>query len=132
MTTDQNYRGIELTERAAEMAIKLAAENSEYSGKVLRLYLDGKGCDGFFYGVSFDQPSPQDLKFSSNNTVIVVDSDSIEFVDGSNIDWVDDERGRGFLVENPNHRKFRGKFYKRSNWQTKLEEKLRQRSAPGT
>jgi iron-sulfur cluster insertion protein len=132
MTAKQDFQGIELTERAAEMAMRLLTENSEYAGKSLRLYLDGKGCDGFFYGVCFDHASQQDLNFSSQNTAILVDPDTIEFVDGSKIDWVDDERGRGFLVDNPGHRKFRGKFYKRSNWQTKLEEKIRQRSQPGS
>ena len=57
------------------------------------------------------------------NINIVVDPDTYTFCKGSVIEWVDDDRGQGFLVENPNHKKFRGKFYKRQSWQKALTEK---------
>jgi iron-sulfur cluster assembly accessory protein len=124
--------GIHLTESAAVAARELQLSNPDFANGSLRLYLDGKGCDGFYYGVTFDQATPTDIQFTSQELTILVDPDTIEFVDGSTITWVDDERGKGFLVENPNHRRFRGKFYKRSAWQQKLLDKVKERQPPST
>jgi iron-sulfur cluster assembly accessory protein len=99
---------------------QLVLDDAERSGKPLRVWLEGKGCDGFYYGVSFDQANGDDIVFISSGVQVVVDPQTIEYVDGSEIDWIDDERGRGFLVNNPNHKKFRGKFYKRQQWQERL------------
>lgn len=119
---------INLTGPALLQAIHLKETTSEFSGKDLRLYLEGKGCDGFYYGVTFDDATPEDLRFPQTlegqveaSVVVIVDPDTMQFVDGSVIEWVDDERGRGFLVENPGQKQFRGKFFKRSSWREKLE-----------
>jgi len=111
---------ITLSEEALANALVLERENQDYQGKDLRVYLDGKGCDGFFYGVAFDVRSQDDLVFPHEGIDVIVDPESLKFIDGSTVEWVDDERGRGFLVENPGHRKFRGKFYKRENWEKRL------------
>ncbi len=123
---EQNTKTPQITLTAPAMAAAqaLQAENTAFSGLSLRLYLDGKGCDGFYYGVTFDAATAEDHHFSQGDIDVVVDSDTLEFVAGSTITWVDDERGKGFLVENPRHRQFRGKFYKRSVWQDRLREKV--------
>ena len=110
---------ISLTEDALAQARTMAAE-PERSGMALRYYIDGKGCDGFFYGVAFDQPGARDLIYEQNGLPMVVDPESLRFMYGSSVAWIDDERGRGFLVENPNHKRFRGKFYKKTAWKDKL------------
>lgn len=113
---------ISLTEAAITSSRNLAATNPEFSGKSLRLYLAGKGCDGFDYGVTFDSWQEGDVTIEITDDVkLLCDPRTFEFVEGSSIDWVDDERGRGFLVSNPNHKKFRGKFYKKEAWRKKLE-----------
>jgi iron-sulfur cluster assembly accessory protein len=111
---------IKLTDSALEQALMLKSASPDLNGKGLRLYLEGKGCDGFYYGVTFDTPTATDLLFSSQGIDILVDPETLAFVKGSVIDWIADERGQGFLVENPNHRKFRGKFFKRQEWQSRL------------
>jgi iron-sulfur cluster assembly accessory protein len=112
-----------LTASAIEATRKLVADEPEYFGKHLRVYLAGKGCDGFDYGVTFDHEDPTDVVYQIESDIrLICDQRSMEFVAGSSIDWVDDERGRGFLVNNPNHRKFRGKFYKKEVWRKKLSE----------
>jgi len=111
-----------LTPGACETARRLQSETPEYNGKSLRLYLAGKGCDGFEYGVSFDDALPTDHHFSCENIDLITDAETLPFVQGTTIDWVDDERGKGFLVENPRHKQFRGKFYKRPNWQERLNK----------
>ena len=106
-----------MTPDAVEAAREFRRENFEYSQLDLRIYLSGKGCDGFDYGVSFDSASQGDLKFEiAQDLTLICDEQSIEFLTGSTVTWVDDERGRGFVVDNPNHKKYRGKFYRRASW----------------
>ena len=112
---------IEITGSAIAATNRLQSEVSEYQGKDLRIYLAGKHCDGFEYGVAFDHRDNGDSIIAVEKTFsLICDTQTFEFVRGSTIDWVDDERGRGYLVMNPNHKKFRGKFYKKSEWKSKL------------
>jgi len=111
---------IRLTPEALEVAERMAAEEPAYKDLALRVYLEGKGCDGFYYGVTFSAPLEGDISFTQGALTLVVDKEALQFLDGSEIAWVDDERGRGFLVENPQHKRFRGKFFKRKSWQEKL------------
>ena len=113
---------IRLTASAVNAAQRLAASEPEFAGKPLRLYLDGKGCDGFYYGVTFSKQEPDDLIWSDDGFSIVTDPRTLVFVSGSLIDWVDDERGSGFIVDNPQQKRFRGKFFKKSVWQQRLTE----------
>ncbi|MFK7823882.1 MAG: HesB/IscA family protein [Oligoflexales bacterium] len=121
---DSKKNQIIFSDDAIINALDLRKNNPDWQEKSLRLYLEGKGCDGFYYGVCFDEAKPEDLRlaqsFGGESIDLLVDSDTLKFTDGSQIIWVDDERGKGFLVENPNHRKFRGKFFKRSNWEQRL------------
>lgn len=110
---------IALSAGAVAAARELGAA-PEHAGRPLRVYIEGKGCDGFFYGVSFDEHWPRDLTWAQEGLQIVVDPEAFRFICGSHVEWVDDERGRGFLVENPRHRRFRGKFYKKSVWKDRL------------
>ena len=122
-TEENSWTPVTLTPFALEKAIALESEQGDFKGKMLRLYLDGKGCDGFYYGVTFDRPSKEDIRFvldGGNGLELLVDKDTINYVEGSSIDWIDDDRGQGFLVDNPNHKKFRGKFFKRKSWQDRL------------
>ncbi len=109
------------TKRAEVEALKLWNNYSNF--KSLRVYLEGKGCDGFFYGVSFDHKEADDIeigKIAGSELALISDPATLEFIRGSVIDWADDERGTGFIVENPKHSKYRGKFFKREIWKQKL------------
>lgn len=111
-----------MDEGAITQAKKFQQENEEWRQLSVRLYIAGKGCDGFSYGVSFDGTKEGDLHFPQETSTgqainLVVDPDTLKFVQGATISWVDDERGKGFLVVNPRHKKFRGKFFKRKGWE---------------
>lgn len=108
------------TDEAVAAAVDLQNKNPEYTDMPLRVYIDGKGCDGFYYGVTFDHPTPEDLVVRQAVISILVDPETLKYVKGSTVSWVDDDRGTGFLVSNPNHRKFKGKFFRRENWQERL------------
>ena len=118
---------IQMTERAIHKALELQKESSEWQPKQLRLYLEGKGCDGFFYGVTFDEASETDLRFLQEkeglSLELLVDPDAHPFVENVLVDWVEDTRGTGFFIHNPDQRKFRGKFFKRPAWQEQLAQK---------
>jgi iron-sulfur cluster assembly accessory protein len=112
---------LSITEAAAMAAKQLQADNPDYNTLPLRVYIDGKGCDGFYYGVAFDAKLPDDFIFNSRDIQLIVDPSTLQFVYGSVVDWISDDRGTGFLVLNPNHERFRGKFYKKSAWSQVLE-----------
>jgi len=116
---DQNIPVV-FSDEAVGAALELQAKTPEYQGQAVRLYIDGKGCDGFYYGVTFDSPMKDDLKFNIKGIQVIIDAETLKYIRGSEISWVNDERGTGFLVSNPNHKKFKGKFFKRENWQERI------------
>ncbi len=113
---------IKLDHDAYQQALTYQASHDDFRNKSLRLYIEGKGCDGFYYGVTFDDPEESDLMFKQDTISIIIDSESYIFCKDVTITWVDDDRGRGFLVHNHNQKKFRGKFYKRQAWQKILNQ----------
>lgn len=112
---------LKVTEAAAKAVQHLRVENPSYNNMPLRVYIDGKGCDGFYYGVAFDAKMQDDFVFNSQEIQLIVDPSTLQFVYGSVIDWISDDRGTGFLVSNPNHERFRGKFFKKKAWSQALE-----------
>ncbi len=62
----------------------------------------GGGCSGFQYQLAFDEPRQDDSIFEDHGLKLLVDSQALEYVDGSQIDYVDALTGAGFQVENPN------------------------------
>lgn len=111
---------LDFTERALIKAKFFAETVPDYTGKPLRVYICGKACSGFEYGVAFDERDDADLKLEVEGLEVVVDPETHRFIKGSVVDWVSDERGEGFVVDNPRQKMFRGKFYKRPNWQERL------------
>lgn len=114
---------IQFTEKATQMVAELRASNPDWKNLNLRLYLSGKGCDGFEYGVCFDSHLDGDTTYEFKGFSLYVDKETLDFVQGSSIDWAETEEGKGFLVNNPNHKKFRGKFFKREGWREKILNK---------
>jgi iron-sulfur cluster insertion protein len=95
---------IELTQNAVNHLEKFSRENAkDTKGKHFRIYVEGGGCSGFQYGYTFDEAKEDDEKipFGKNQTLLI-DLMSINFLEGSTLDYVDDFRGAGFMVKNPN------------------------------
>src|SRR5262245_12071234 len=93
---------IKLSERAAEKVKELLAEQSDGSEQALRVAVRGGGCSGFQYALAFDAPKEGDHRFTDRGVPVVVDKTSMQFVFGSEVDWVDGLQGAGFSVNNPN------------------------------
>ena len=69
----------------------------------LRVYVAGGGCSGLQYGMALDDSMMEgDTLVELDGIRVVIDSESLSFIDGSQIDYVDSLMGAGFTVNNPN------------------------------
>jgi iron-sulfur cluster assembly protein len=70
----------------------------------LRVGVKGGGCHGMAYTLDLveDEPAEQDEQLESNGVKIVIDSKSLLYLEGTEIDWKDEVMGRGFVFKNPN------------------------------
>jgi iron-sulfur cluster assembly accessory protein len=91
---------ITLTERAARRINEIMA--TEPQGSMLRISVNGGGCSGFQYAFDVDAArQDQDLVVEKDGATVLVDDVSIQYIDGSVIDFVDDLMGQSFKIENP-------------------------------
>jgi iron-sulfur cluster assembly accessory protein len=70
--------------------------------QALRIAVRGGGCSGFQYALALDAAKSDDNVFEHNGVSVVVDKVSMQFVFGSEVDYVDGLQGAGFTVNNPN------------------------------
>lgn len=94
---------ITLTEEAANKILEIAQEE-ELAGQNLRVKVVGGGCAGFSYDLFFDENDalPLDEVFEDKGITIVIDPLSFQYLDGSEITFVDSFMGAGFKFNNPN------------------------------
>jgi iron-sulfur cluster assembly protein len=92
---------INLTEAAVRQLRSLVADRGDAS-QALRLFVEKGGCAGLQYGMTLDAAEPGDEVFAHEDVRVVVDPDSLPYVDGSEIDYCDDLTGTGFRLKNPN------------------------------
>ena len=93
---------IKLTDKAAEKVKELLSGQPAGEEQALRVAVRGGGCSGFQYALAFDAPKDDDHRFEAQGVSVVVDKTSMQFVFGSQVDWVDGLQGAGFAVNNPN------------------------------
>ena len=93
---------ISFTETAVAKVKEFAAQTPEAEGKELRIFIQGIGCSGFAYGFTFDTERDGDTVVDSGDLKVLVDPSSAPNLSGAKVDFVDDQRGTGFLVDNPN------------------------------
>ena len=92
---------ITLTEAAtAKVREFLKAQNRD--DLALRLYVKPGGCSGFSYGMGLDEPRDTDSAYEVEGIKVVVDPQSIRFVQGAIVDYKDAMMGGGFAISNPN------------------------------
>lgn len=69
----------------------------------LRVFVSPGGCSGLSYGMAFeDSPSDEDIVIERSGVRLVVDEVSLMYIEGSEIDYIDQLMGGGFTVYNPN------------------------------
>ena len=94
--------GVVLTDRAAKRVSRILSKEPE--GTVLRISVAGGGCSGFQYEYKIvqEQPTDDDLVLTKDSATVLIDSLSLEFMGGAEIDYVDDLIGQSFQIKNPN------------------------------
>ena len=94
---------ISLTTRAAN-ELKELMIGQEKTTAALRVWVAGGGCSGLSYGMALDDNDPEtgDQVFSQDGVKILVDELSLRYMEGATVDFVDDDLGGGFKIENPN------------------------------
>ena len=92
---------VSLTDKAAEK-VREIAEAEGLLGQGLRLQVKGGGCSGFQYDLYFDEkPSDMDQIVDSHGIQLFVDPLSLQYLEGTEIDYVEGLSGAGFKFGNP-------------------------------
>ncbi|MBN1265783.1 MAG: iron-sulfur cluster assembly accessory protein [Anaerolineales bacterium] len=93
---------ITLTEKAAAQ-VQSMIEERELENAALRVFVAGSGCSGLQYGMALDlEKRDTDLEFKFNGVSVLIDPMSLEYMTGSIIDFVENDFGAGFQIDNPN------------------------------
>jgi iron-sulfur cluster assembly accessory protein len=99
---DAPEAAVSVSDSAAEKIRALTAAGEDAGEQALRVAVKGGGCSGFQYALALDKPKDDDHVFEHNGVSVVVDKVSMQFVFGSQVDYVDGLQGAGFTVNNPN------------------------------
>jgi len=100
-TSLSSTSGITLSESAARRINEITAD--EPINKFLRVSVDGGGCSGFQYKfVLVGEQQNDDVLIERDDAKVVIDSVSLPFLAGSQIDFVDELIGSMFQIKNPN------------------------------
>lgn len=92
---------ITLSESAAKRISQIVA--NEPANTMLRVSVEGGGCSGFQYKYDLVQTRDEDdMKVEKNGVTVLVDPISVVYMEGSEIDFVDDLIGAAFQIKNPN------------------------------
>lgn len=94
------------------MAITLTAKAEQHIKKFLekrgkgigvRLAIYTTGCSGLAYKLEYaDQIADKDIVFNHNGLQLLVDEESLKFLDGTELDFVREGLNEGFKFHNPN------------------------------
>jgi iron-sulfur cluster insertion protein len=83
--------------------VKEISSSEGLNGQGLRLRVIGGGCAGFQYDLYFeDVPTDLDERFESHGIPLYIDPLSFQYLDGTEIDYVETAHGAGFKFGNPN------------------------------
>ena len=95
-----NVTQFNVTERAARRIAQIAA--AEPSNKLFRVSVEGGGCSGFQYKFDMvDAAESDDIVVETAGATVLVDRVSLDYICGSQLDFVDDLMGASFRVSNP-------------------------------
>lgn len=92
---------VTLTPTAAEKLSGIMSQKGMADTHALRVFVKGGGCGGMQYGMTFDEKREGDEIYEQHGLRVIVDSTSLFYIDGANIDYVDNLMGGGFHIDNP-------------------------------
>ena len=94
---------IMLTKKAEDKVKEILSEQPEpYAG--LRIQVVGGGCSGFQYRMGFDKNynDQSDQLFEFDGLKVFIDKQSMLYMEGAEVDYIDGLHGAGFKFNNPN------------------------------
>lgn len=92
---------VTLTPVALAKVKEILSERKEEAG--LRIAIIGGGCSGFQYQMTLEKESnDNDKVIDIEGLKVFVDSRSLPYLNGTEVDYVDGENGSGFKFDNPN------------------------------
>ena len=95
-----NTESVTVTERAARRIGEIL--KGEPQGTMLRVSVEGGGCSGFQYKFDMERTQAEDdILISREGATVLIDSVSLNYLAGSEIDFVDDLIGASFRINNP-------------------------------
>jgi iron-sulfur cluster insertion protein len=93
---------INLTDSAISKIADILAEENNPNVK-LRTFVQGGGCSGFSYGFTLDEEQNEDdFTFEKSGITLLVDSMSMQYLQGATIDFKEEVMGSSFVIQNPN------------------------------
>ena len=97
-----NMPSVDVTEVASSKMWEIL-EQEKMVGKGVRIYVEGGGCSGFQYGFAFDEARDTDFRLSMKQGFdVLVDTFSMNYLRGAQVDFIDSIEGSGFKISNPN------------------------------
>jgi iron-sulfur cluster insertion protein len=93
---------ITITDAALTKIADILAEENNPKAK-LRTFVQGGGCSGFSYGFTLDEEQNEDdFIIDKPGATIIVDSMSMQYLQGASIDYKEEIMGSQFVIVNPN------------------------------
>jgi len=93
---------ISVTDKAVLKIKDILKEEGQAEG-FIRVGIKGGGCSGFTYMLDIDNEKKEsDQLFDFNGVNILIDSKSIVYLAGTELDYTDGLNGAGFVFNNPN------------------------------
>jgi iron-sulfur cluster insertion protein len=93
---------LNFSDSAANKVKELIEEEGNAELK-LRVFVTGGGCSGFQYGFTFDEvQNDDDTVMVKNGVTLVIDSMSMQYMMGAEIDYTEGLEGAQFVIRNPN------------------------------
>ena len=91
-----------ITENATAKIVEVIQEEGNPELK-LRMYVQGGGCSGMSYGFTLDEvQNEDDWVIPAGSATVLVDSMSMQYITGAEVDFKDDLSGSQFVINNPN------------------------------
>ena len=93
---------VSLTDKAASK-VKILLEKENKQGYGLRVGVTAGGCSSYMYDIGLEKsPKENDMVIEDKGVRIFINPESIAFMKGSTVDYIESLQNAGFKINNPN------------------------------
>lgn len=93
---------VTFSERAVT-EVRALLEQENRPNDALRVFVAGAGCSGLQYGMGIDTDAQEgDTEFVQHGLRVLIDGQSLKYMAGSSVEFIEDPNGGGFKIDNPN------------------------------